>query len=269
MKISKEVKERLKTEITFEILANLRKTRLDQEDLIKRLIDEGNEKIFERVNNAGDFKSGIAKQVFDQIPTPKNGEIGLPGQSGKNGEPGKRGEKGQDAPLFVLSEEDKKEIAGNVDITQIIRYSKTDITNLIRDIKTGKIRPPNAGIDIKELISEFDKYLGSTDWRHDDPLSGVTLLDAATYTIKASDNIIHSIYSLTGISTITLAGSDGKEIRIKDGGGNARTNNITIDTDSGTIDGRAAESIISNYGWAEFYKYDGNWFISQEFAFTF
>lgn len=245
---------------------SLQGTRLDQENLIKKLIAEGSEEIFERINNAVDLKSDIAKQVLDQITPPKDGEKGLPGNPGKNGEPGKQGERGKDAPPFILTKEDKKEIAGYVDISQIIRYSKNDLTALIRDIKSGKIKPPNAGIDIKELASEIDRYLGSPSWQGDIP---ATLVDQDEYTIKEVDDIIHSIYSATGTSTIILSGLDGKRIKIKDGGGNARTNNIAIETDSGTIDGRATDSITSNYGWLELYKYDGNWFISQEFAFTY
>lgn len=63
--------------------------------------------------------------------------------------------------------------------------------------------------------------------------------------------------------TITLSDNDkiaGKEIEIKDESGGAGTNNITIQAQTGTIDGAASVLITANYGILRVYSDGSNWF---------
>ncbi len=84
------------------------------------------------------------------------------------------------------------------------------------------------------------------------------------YTTTA-DNCIVSVDSTGGAVTITLGSASvatGKIVVIKDAGGSANSNNITIDTEgSETIDGSASTSITSDYGVVRLYSDGTNWFI--------
>ena len=67
-----------------------------------------------------------------------------------------------------------------------------------------------------------------------------------------------------GVVTITLSTGmvvAGSVIIVKDEGGNAGTNNITVDTEgSETIDGAATDTISSNFGSQGYYNDGANWF---------
>ncbi len=84
------------------------------------------------------------------------------------------------------------------------------------------------------------------------------------YTTTADDCIV-SVDSTGGAVTITLGSASvaaGKIVVIKDAGGSANSNNITIDTEgSETIDGSASTSITSDYGVVRLYSDGTNWFI--------
>ncbi len=95
-------------------------------------------------------------------------------------------------------------------------------------------------------------------------IQNITVVNASTYTILEKDNIIHSTYSATGAQTITIPTAQlvsGRIITIKDAGGNASVNNITIATE-GTekIDGGDTAVINSNYGVITLYSNGSNWF---------
>lgn len=70
----------------------------------------------------------------------------------------------------------------------------------------------------------------------------VTTVNAATYDLLATDDILHVTYTTTGaVTSITWPTAQmvaNRVVVIKDGGLNAGTNNITIDTEGAeTIDG--------------------------------
>lgn len=93
----------------------------------------------------------------------------------------------------------------------------------------------------------------------------ITTVNAATYDLLASDDILNVTYTATGaVTSLTLPTAQcvaGRTIVIKDAGGNAGTNNITIDTEgSETIDGAATEVISSNYDSVTLYSDGSNWF---------
>lgn len=98
----------------------------------------------------------------------------------------------------------------------------------------------------------------------------VTTLNAATYDVLITDHIIHVTYTATGaVTSLTLptaqcngSEDDGRVLVIKDAGGNASTNSITIDTEGGeTIDGAATEVIGTDYASRSIYCENSNWFI--------
>ena len=95
-------------------------------------------------------------------------------------------------------------------------------------------------------------------------IQNITRVTTATYSILASDNIIHSTYSATGAVTITLPTAQlvsGRIITIKDAGGLAGTNNITIATEGAEkIDGLDTLVINNNYNSVTLYSDGTNWF---------
>lgn len=93
----------------------------------------------------------------------------------------------------------------------------------------------------------------------------VTVVNTGNYNLASTDDILHVSYTASGAVTVTLMSVEaisGRVIHIKDAGFNARTNNITIETEGAeTIDG-AASLILSNDGDAAMLYCDGsNWFI--------
>lgn len=94
----------------------------------------------------------------------------------------------------------------------------------------------------------------------------VTTVNAATYDLLTTDMIVHVTYTGTGaVTSLTLPTAQtvsGRAIEIIDAGGNAATNNITIDTEgSETINGSATLVINTDYGAYGLYSDGSNWFI--------
>jgi sugar lactone lactonase YvrE len=94
----------------------------------------------------------------------------------------------------------------------------------------------------------------------------VTTVNAATYDLLTTDYILNVTYTGTGaVTSLTLPSAQtvaGRVIIVKDAGGNANTNNITIDTEGDeTIDGSATNVINSDYGSVHLYSDGSNWFI--------
>lgn len=87
----------------------------------------------------------------------------------------------------------------------------------------------------------------------------------ATYTTVLADDAILADSTSSGF-TITLgtaAVSSGKQISVKDSGGNAATNNITVDTEAAeTIDGSASVVLTNDYESYTFISDGTNWFIN-------
>ena len=89
-----------------------------------------------------------------------------------------------------------------------------------------------------------------------------TTVAGATYTVLRTDDIIHSTYSATGAVTITIPTAlmaEKKTITIKDAGGNAGTNNITIDS-TDNIDGVGTYVINGNYDSVTIYSNGTSWY---------
>lgn len=97
------------------------------------------------------------------------------------------------------------------------------------------------------------------------PSTNITIVNAVTYDLLVTDNLLHVIYTTTGAVTsltlLTFQMQLGRIIVINDGGGNAGTNNITIDTEgSETIDGAATLVISADNDSVELYSDGVNWF---------
>jgi len=94
----------------------------------------------------------------------------------------------------------------------------------------------------------------------------VTTISTATYDLLVTDYILHVTYTATGaVTSLTLPSAQttsGRTIFIKDAGGNAGTNNITIDTEgSETIDGSATMVMNTDYEAINLYNNGTDWFI--------
>ena len=101
-------------------------------------------------------------------------------------------------------------------------------------------------------------------------ISGVmtdfTIIAAATYTLLSTDAILHVTYTATAAVAITLPSALASIVRpgvlIKDAGGNAATNNITIQTQGAeTIDGSATAVLVGDYDAIWVYSDGSNWFL--------
>lgn len=96
-------------------------------------------------------------------------------------------------------------------------------------------------------------------------IRNTTTVNSASYSLNANDDILLVSYTSTGAVSLTLPSAqcvDGRIIVIKDSGGAAVDNNITIETEgSETIDGSATKVISSNYGSVKLISNGANWFV--------
>lgn len=85
----------------------------------------------------------------------------------------------------------------------------------------------------------------------------------ADYTTSKTDSLI-PVDTTGGVVTITLSSDHtsqvGSIVIIKDVGGNAGTNAITITTETGTIDGATSITINTNYGSVRLFSDGSNWY---------
>ena len=127
---------------------------------------------------------------------------------------------------------------------------KIDANNVF---KIGAKADSAGGID-----SQFIQSYGAI-FRH------ITTVNAATYDLLASDDILNVTYTATGaVTSLTLPTAQcvsGRVIVIKDAGGLAGTNNITIATEGAEkIDGLDTLVINNNYNSVTLYSDGTNWF---------
>lgn len=90
----------------------------------------------------------------------------------------------------------------------------------------------------------------------------ITTVNAATYDLLPSDDILDVTYTATGaVTSLTLPTAQcvaGRTIVIKDAGGNAGTNNITIDS-TDNIDGAGTYVISTDYDSITLYSTGTTW----------
>ena len=97
-------------------------------------------------------------------------------------------------------------------------------------------------------------------------IDGVTTVAASTYDLLTTDNILSVSYTATGaVTSLTLPTAQcvaGRHIVIKDSGGSAGTNNITVDTEGAEkIDGADTAVIATNYNSINQYSNGTHWFL--------
>lgn len=125
------------------------------------------------------------------------------------------------------------------------------------------------GNDASSIISKGNQYeilsVGATTLEWISPYLTSATVNAATKTTSIEEDILFVTYTPTGTVAITLASAtavSGKEIIIKDAGGNATTNNITISTEGiETIDGQATYAIVGNYDSVTLVSDGTNWLV--------
>lgn len=93
-----------------------------------------------------------------------------------------------------------------------------------------------------------------------------TTVNTSTYDVLITDHVLLVTYTTTGaVTSLTLPTAqtlDGRVLVIKDAGGNANTNNITIDTEgSQTIDGSATFTLDGDDEYLKLCSDGSNWFI--------
>ena len=87
-------------------------------------------------------------------------------------------------------------------------------------------------------------------------ISGATTLDTTT-----TDYIVLANSSSAGFTITLPAATSGRKLIIKDSGGSAQTNNITISPASGTIDGASTFVLNNNYQSVDLVSDGTNWFV--------
>lgn len=206
MKLSENAVKSIVGQVTIAVIDQLAKeeTRLDQ-SVISGIISQVKAEITTEDEKRIDFyqqeifspevKESLKKSVLDQIPIPEDGK---PGEKGEEGEPGK------DAQPIPLTEKDKKEIANFVDVTKLVKDRKQDLITLVEQLKSGKIKlPSHAGIDVKEIIAEINKILGTDDWQYGKFFNGAIFED---HKINASSN--------GTVATLTLEQNGGGDLSL-------------------------------------------------------
>ena len=98
---------------------------------------------------------------------------------------------------------------------------------------------------------------GSSSSTFFEGLTNVTVVDEAAYTLSSTDYLLDVKRTATGACAITIPASEcyyGRTFRIKDSGGNAFTNNITVITEgSQGFEGLGSILIRDNYRGLSFY----------------
>lgn len=98
-------------------------------------------------------------------------------------------------------------------------------------------------------------------------IKGVTTVNAAAYDVLDTDHVLLVSYSETGTCAIDLKTAQlvaGRTLRIKDIGGLAETNPITISTEgTATIDGEDTAIIDADYGTLDLICDGTNWFRAE------
>lgn len=112
----------------------------------------------------------------------------------------------------------------------------------------------------------FLKTNGSTltSWANPNTIIFRTVINSGTYTILTTDHIVAVTYTSTGAVTLTLPpATNSIRILIVDEGGNAGTNNITVNPDgSDTIIGESSVIINGDHNSLSLYSNGSNqWFI--------
>lgn len=128
-------------------------------------------------------------------------------------------------------------------------------------------------VDIEDVIATGDnldprrnELLEESDWKSaritqkEGLIQNVTV-ELATYAARANDDVI-LMANLSAVATVTLpASSPGKKYTIK----MLDTNQVTVDSDEGDIDGVSAYVLLSQYDFIEVIFALGEWHIISKY----
>jgi len=242
---------------------------IDEIQVVKESINEIKAELEIRPTDGNDGEDGEdGKDGKDGVDGKdgKDGRDGLDGKDGKDGLDGKDGKDGidgKDANIedFVLPEDVMMEFDGKLKkLKEGLGGSTARNLYQLFDVNVAGI----SDNDILQYNSSTGRWDNVTPQEFNSILP--TTVNAATYDLLVTDSILHVTYTTTGaVTSLTLPTAQataGRTITIKDAGGNAGTNNITIDTEgSETIDGDSTWVINGNYDWLILYSDGSNWFI--------
>ena len=163
-------------------------------------------------------------------------------------------------------------IAGSSDLNGTL-----DVSGQVDLAATGVSTNVRGGLTVEEasLFSSLLQVDGTLDCNSTVSLGGevtflagqkvkVTSVTSSTYTIVSADYFIAADSSSNTVTLTLLAasGNSGKVIKIKDVGGNAASNNITINRSaSDTIDGSTSIVLESPYSGITLICNGSSWFI--------
>lgn len=216
------------------------------------------------------------RATLAQIAAEQTGPTGPQGPQGIQGEPGAGVPVGGTTGQYLAKATDGDRdtawysfalVNADIDAAAAIAYSKLDLAGSIVNadidaaaaIAWGKVDKTGASVedlpDFPAQSGNNGKFL-TTDganlawgsvgggWA-----AAVTVV-TADYTVLTSDNLIVVNKSVGSATTITLpaAPTTGSMVVVKDGKGDAATNNITVDGNGKNIDGDATRVISVNYG---------------------
>lgn len=122
---------------------------------------------------------------------------------------------------------------------------------------------PDGAATFAQAVTLSGDVTASADFSLAGALSTSTRSISSSGNSAADDHVI-LVDSSGGAVTVTLRSEDvedGREIVVKDSGGSAATNNVTVATEaSETIDGAATSVISTNYGSNKLVSDGTNWF---------
>jgi len=159
----------------------------------------------------------------------------------------------------------------DVTIGALLKSAVDEVTTADTQSALTSNYSPTAG-RVAEVTSTGTVYVGDgSAWETADSLIGLEhnhvwrrVGPATANTTLSDQGVIQAVDTNGGAVTVTLASSmveDGAELIIKDEGGNAGTNAITVETEGGeTIDGSASITIGSNYARRRLYTDGSDWF---------
>jgi len=139
--------------------------------------------------------------------------------------------------------------------TDTVKINSTTIIN-----SNGAIETPS-GEDITSGGSIIANSGIENNGRH---IKNTDAVSSSTYSITSTDHIILCDTSSNSITVTipTAQTEDGRELVIKDYGGNSNTNNITVDTEgSETIDGESDITINTDYDSVTIICKNNDWYI--------
>ncbi len=125
---------------------------------------------------------------------------------------------------------------------------KAALLALLADNTSGDISPQ----DMRDVLVSILGYAETTS------------VATSTHDVVDADHIIHVAYTTTGVVTVRVMSDQvvkGRAFTIKDAGGNASANNISVTSEGAeTFDGAASVTMSTDHEILRLYSDGTNWF---------